>query len=821
MPTLEDVAGEMSFLDGAEPPADFLGARPREGDTVDINPPGLAWPPEAGSVAFDLELAPGAASPEPDFEAQGALRFHGLRLNLHALAQPLREGRWCWRYRCRLRDGRVTDWSVVRRFTIAPDAAKVPVTGVAELVAMLGDAHPRLYARPETLPSLRRWVLGQGERWDRLAGVIDAKLHHPLMAEPPPYPGDQWDVRLWRKYLRQARNMSSAADYLGFGYLITGDCRYGRRLREWLCLLSRWDPEGTSSYRYNDEVGMPVLFTLARGYDCGYQALNEEDRGLVRRALTLRTEEVYRMFRRKNPYEVRPYDNHATRTINFLGQAALSLLGEVPQAEEWLDYVLKVYAAFYPPWGGPDGGYSQGPMYLAAYLNWMLQFLHLLENATGIDFHQKPFFRNVGEFILYAEPHFARVTPFGDGMTRGPSRLSQLNMYRLAQKFRQPRYQWHAQRMSPPPAKEETVPTDLLEFLWHDESLPCAPPREPARCFFSVGVVAVHSNLTDPGEDVYLLFKSSPFGAWSHGYAEQNSFYLHGFGQPLAIPSGYYPWYGSPHHTRWTQQTRAHNSVLVDGRGQASGNRASRGRVDRFVSSERFCYFRGDAAEAYGGRLTRFHRHVLYVRDPAGGPGWFVIADDLEAPEPATFQWLLHARSRMKVDSRSQAVTIEEEGAGLVVKFLFPHGLAFEQTDEFDPPPEAARVGREFPPQWHLTASTAVPRPQAGFLVVLEPCRAGKRPRLRCTEVAGEPGGRPAVRVEDGEAEVLIGMRGGAAGEVTVGGVRTDARFFALERRPGESVARGLLCDGSFLEVAGTEPLRWEGRRTAAVQLPR
>ena len=168
-------------------------------------------------------------------------------------------------------------------------------------------------------------------------------------------------------------------DYLGFGYLVTGERRYGRRLREWLCHLSRWDSQGTSSYAYNDEVGMPVLFTLARGYDCGYEALNDEDRGLIRRALTLRAEEVYRMFRHKNPYEVRPYDNHATRTINFLGQAALSLLGEVPQAEEWLDYVLKVYAAFYPPWGGADGGYSQGPMYLAAYLNWMLQFLYFLE----------------------------------------------------------------------------------------------------------------------------------------------------------------------------------------------------------------------------------------------------------------------------------------------------------------------------------------------------------------------------------------------------------------------------------------------------------
>ncbi len=832
MPTMQEVAGEQSFLDGATPPADFYGAAPADGAEVGINPPGFSWVPERGSVAFDLKVSRTA-----DFSGPEVLRFTDLKLNLHALAEPLAQGRWHWRYRCHLQDGHSTPWSITRSFSVSADAPRLPIPPVSEIRAHLAGERPRLYARPHTLPALRQLIQSKPEQWAGLEDVIERKLDHPLMPCPAPYPGGEWNVDIWRGYLGQARSMSSAVDHLSFGYLMTGEKRYGERLREWLCHLSRWDPEGTSSYRYNDEVGMPVLFTLARGYDCGWGLLSDDERELLRTALTRRAGEVYRMFRSKDPYEVRPYDNHATRTINFLGQAALSLLGEVPQAEEWLDYVLKVYVAIYPPWGGDDGGYSQGPSYLTAYLNWMLQFLHLLESATDIDLHQKPFFRNVGYFFLYAVPHHARMIPFGDGMTRTPSRTAQLNMYRLAQKFREPAFQWYAEQIAAPAATVETMPMGLLEFLWHDGTLSAFPPQElpRARAFGSVGEVAIHSQLSEGSDGVYLLFRSSPHGAYSHGYADQNSFYLQGFGQALAICSGYYPWYGSDHHTKWTWQTKAHNSILVNGEGQVTRTRASRGRIDEFFTSDHFDYCRGDATEAYGGRLQRFLRHLLYVREP-GGPGWFVIADDLETPEAATFQWLLHALSEMSIDQAGRAVTVSEGEAQLHVSFVAPQALTFQQTDRFDPAPESSNAQQDFPAQWHLTASTTAAQKQGGFLVLLQPQRSkagspcptreavGRNvtpppsvPRLTYERV--DAPGWLACRVCRQDTETLVGMRvAGAAesGEVLrINEVATDARFFALTRRPTGGQAKVLLVEGSELSAQGTPLVSWDGPRTA------
>jgi hypothetical protein len=830
MPTLRNVVETGSFLDGSPPPADFLGARPQDGEKVGINPPGFAWVPERGSVAFDLEL-----SPTPDFTGGRVHRFSRLPLNLHALSEPLTLGKWYWRYRShveagggaagspgRPQSGRtgVTPWSVTRSFTVEAGAPKVPIPPVAVLKERLRGARPRLYARPETLSELRRRRETDARRWLALQATIEGKVAHPLMPEPLPYPNEEWNVDIWRDYMNQSRNMSSAVDHLSFGYLMAGERRWGERLREWLCHLASWNPDGTSSYKYNDEVGMPTLFVLARGYDCGHDVLTDEERAKVRLALARRTQEVYRMFREKTPYEVRPYDNHATRTINFLGQAALSLLGEEEQADEWLDYVLKVYSAFYPPWGGDDGGYSQGPTYLSAYLNFMLQFLQILENATGIDLHQKAFFRNVGYFILYADPFFAQMIPFGDGTTGKPGRSTQLDMRRLAQKFREPAFQWWADQLALSRSTVETTPEGLLEFLWHDEALVGRRPTDlpSSRCFFSVGEAAMHSDPTNAEKDAYLLFRSSPFGAWSHGYADQNSFYLHAFGKALAISSGYYPWYGSPHHLQWTWQTKAHNSVLVDGEGQVAGTRASRGKVEEFVATGHFDYCRGDALEAYGGRLTRFLRHVLYVRE-TGGPGWFVITDDLEAAQPATFQWLLHALNRMAVAEAKAEVGIEAEGAGLRVAVLAPRDVTFAQTDRFDPIPE-----RDFRPQWHLTVSTRSPVQKTGFLVLLEPVRAAS-PGLACEAL--EAPGWLGCRARSGDTEMVVGMRLGGSGgpaaaspDLAVAGVRTDARFFALKERRGEAAAQALIVAGSYLEVPGRARVSWTGKRTRGAQPP-
>ena len=114
-----------------------------------------------------------------------------------------------------------------------------------------------------------------------------------------------------------------------------------------------------------------------------------------------------------------------------------------------------------------------------------------------------------------------------------------------------------------------------------------------------IGWVAVHSALRDADNDVWVLFKSSRFGSFSHSHADQNTFQLYAYGRALAIDSGYYPSYGTPHDNLWTRQTQAHNGILVNGRGQPAHMWEASGQVESFERHGIITLIRGQAGGAY------------------------------------------------------------------------------------------------------------------------------------------------------------------------------------------------------------------------------
>lgn len=127
----------------------------------------------------------------------------------------------------------------------------------------------------------------------------------------------------------------------------------------------------------------------------------------------------------------------------------------------------------------------------------------------------------------------------------------------------------------------------------------------------------------------------------------------------------------------------------------------------------------------YGGRLARFQRHVVFVKpSPASsssGP-FIVLYDDLEAKEPSTFQFMLHALQEFRIDEPKSRLIVEQPRAGVEVQYLSPTALTFRQWDGFAPPPT-----REFPNQWHVEASTTDNLPAFAMLTVIVPYRVGQR----------------------------------------------------------------------------------------------
>ncbi|MCD6361782.1 MAG: heparinase II/III family protein [Armatimonadetes bacterium] len=346
-------------------------------------------------------------------------------------------------------------------------------------------------------------------------------------------------------------------------------------------------------------------------------------------------------------------------------------------------------------------------------------------------------------------------------------------------------------------------------------------PRSPmdlpqSRCFFSTGQACMHTALWSGQRDVQLLLRSCPFGGISHAYADQNTFTLDAWGEPLIIASGYYPFYGHPHRVKWTVTTLASNSILVNGEGQPHPwNWDAKGEISNFVTTDGADYAVGDATRAYPGLLKRYLRKVLFVRPlQTGGPTLIAIHDDLLAEEPSSFQWLLHSLEKMNVDDQARRVTITRGESACRVSYLMPEGLTFSQTDQFTADP-----GPGYDKQWHLTASLDEKAAGRRSLIVIEPFRQarGERP-LSVRRVEGE--GCVAALLTDGDTRHLLLFATADEARVPAMNLVTDAEAAALTLR-GDKVVSFFAAGASKLTVGETRLVQTGDRRDAVASIPK
>ncbi|MBM3890044.1 MAG: hypothetical protein FJ388_13085 [Verrucomicrobia bacterium] len=438
-----------------------------------------------------------------------------------------------------------------------------------------------------------------------------------------------------------------------------------------------------------------------------------------------------------------------------------------------LEYcLLQFWSPYYPPFGGEDGGWTDGPYYWGWYWNVYARLCAMIERATGAAVGERPLTRNAWQYKLYGNPPYSKMSPFGDGQSFPADRPQ--TMFVLGAWLRNPYALWYAEQF-------KFRPGGLTAFLFQPGDLKSRAPDDlpQARCFRDAGLVAMHSALADGARNVQVLLRSCPLGSISHGYADQNAFVLHAFGEPLAIASGYYDMGNSPHQRAWARLTKAGNCITVDGEGQPVHDAGARGRIAAFASNDYAHYAMGDARAAYAGRLKQFDRHIVYLRPRDGDEAMVIIADDLESPKLARFQWWLHALEEMQVDETRASVTIQRGAARLRVQLLAPAKLRLEQTGKFPVAPNEAVKGKNYPDQWHLTAHADEPAAQRQFLTVLLPFREGAEASLPAVRLLD---GRNcnAVELRTARARHVVMFRGAdQKGAMEAGGLRSDAKVFA------------------------------------------
>jgi len=654
-------------------------------------------------------------SQDPDFPESKTITAKELRWAMFNPHTELPAGRWHWRYLV-YSDATLQHKSQVYSFTV-PASARISVTPAADkMLAACRRSHPRILITADELDAFRKRVKSSGQAKPIIAAANRYTSREPPTEESgrPEHRGkNSYENASFTKWASKAlgNQVSAAVGSLTRAYIITGDKKFGRAALRYAVRVAQWDPDGVTNYKVSDFADGACLRAMALAYDSCYDLLSQSEKLQLQSAIATR---AGRMFSRwHNNLETRVFSAHIWQHIlHEFTEAAFATLGDIADAELWAGYVYELWLARVPLLGGDDGGWANGNNYFGTNFVTLISMPTFFERLTGVDFFSHLWYRNTIYYMIYTWPPYSSPDGFGDGgEARSQTPLSRLAFADvLARKFNDPYGTWYVNKSLE--ATRTTIENDA-SLRWHRLHSGYDNARTfsevsfdlpQARLFGDIGVVTMHTDLANTANNLMLAFRSSPYGSFNHAHADQNAFAIMKGGTALAIPSGYYgPSYGKPHHAQWTRATKANNCILVDGQGQKIRSAAAVGAIIDFKDTAGYSYVAGDATPAYMGRLNKWVRRILFLR-----PGLFLLLDEIEAPKPSQYQWLMHAFEKMEI--HGNRVTSHRRGATLNVTLACSLGLNFEQTDQFDTPynygiPKAYHL--EKANHWHVTAETA------------------------------------------------------------------------------------------------------------------
>ncbi|MFO7902165.1 MAG: DUF4962 domain-containing protein [Pirellulaceae bacterium] len=682
----------------------MLFPRPHDGVALGISPPGLAWLPCPSAASYRVEV----------FKEDGQRLYsqNAGQSPVHCPDEVFPAGTYAWDVVALDENGNGMARRGRQSFTIRENAVALPWIEPADLLSRVPAEHPRILYPKSNLDAVRSTLSStRATSWD----ACKAAAERALTKGVPEYPTyhqieDPVTRRLeYKKYFGYFRGyVNGALMDLALAYLMTRQEKYADAAKKILLEITAWptdDDDVTSvSAKWGDEPGLSFSKCAHIAYDWLYDALDENEKSAVFKMCRERAGQTFRRLQRRD-YLTYPGTSHDGRLIAYLTDMSLAMGRETPDAKTWLTYSLKALLTFYPHWAGIDGGWAEGTAYGLWYNTFYIPAFEGLRQLANYNLWQRSFFKNVRYFFFYCTANHGEIRPFGDSAEKGGPGVRRGSGYAELMAFHAHRYDdpyigWWVKQIP----GYQGGSTGFLSLL-HEDELPAQTPTDipNARAFNSVGWAGLHSDVSDPQHDTCLIFKSSPYGSVSHSHADQNAFAIMKGGHALAIPSGYYgPSYGKPHHAQWTRSTKANNCILVNGEGQKIRSAAAEGAIVDFEDRPGYCYVAGDATPAYTGKLREWVRHILFLR-----PGLFLLLDEIEAPRPSQFQWMLHAFEKMNL--ANTRITSQRQDATLDVHLACPQELVLSQSSQFDTP-----YNQGIPPayheqvadHWHVTAET-------------------------------------------------------------------------------------------------------------------
>ncbi len=355
-----------------------------------------------------------------------------------------------------------------------------------------------------------------------------------------------------------------------------------------------------------------------------------------------------------------------------------------------------------------DGhSFSQSYAYSLAYIGEIPYLLQLLEAGLGQDaFRQNSWFEHIVEWYTYALRQDETFIRFGDYFCSGSifgSGYPYRAMAAVAARYKNGVARWWTEKFNVSGAEPDT-------FIFHDRDgvAPVEPDTLPRTHFFPTMGTAIARG--DFKQGTVAAFKCSPVYLHNHCHRDQNQITIYHKGE-LAIDSGAYDGYESPHWKNYYTRTIAHNTLVVHDpdefllmRGWKLANDGGQRQVNipdwtprriEDVSKEcfrdgtilgyredaRFSYVCGDASNCYNkDKLKRFVRHTVFVLDwPHPKAVTLVVLDEVTlAKAGLTPRILLHTVNEPAIDGAH--VSTANGGGKLDMHVLQPAAFKLEKV---------------------------------------------------------------------------------------------------------------------------------------------
>lgn len=617
--------------------------------------------------------------------------------------EPLKPGKYRWNLLCGEEE---RGW---QEFVISENAVVILRKDAETVFCAVPDVRSRHLFFKEDIPGILKKRKAETEVLKR---NIEAACARELPKPPLFYSFE--DGLPYREYFGEYReycdrDMVACA----LGYALLGDEGAGKKAKELLLTICSWNPDGPCAVNapWNDEIGLSNARCIPAVYDMLYDILTDQQRYIAEKTIIAYAEQCEERLRALD-FAENPGDSHAGRLPAYLGEAALVLKGSTYIKEEilirWLSYALEIYGGIFPFYGTADGGWAEGPFYASSYTKWYLPFFMAVERFADVRFLDRPFYQRLPQFLLHFAEKERENHPFGDGYWCGSEDPEWKGF------FAQNPFRLYAERFGPEEARikaEQYAAPELFELHLLDVFLP--ERRMPERgltgeacamaVFEGAGLASCQTNVADQAHGTGLLVRASRFGSVSHQHADQGSFALIRNNKVLITPSGYFGrCWGTKHHRNWTKTTKAHNCILVNGRGQETDSFRAAGRFTDWKHEENKRFFlRLDLREAYP--MLEFYERSFELTEKE-----LVIRDEIRSKEACEISWLLHMLDRPAL--QEDGTLVLEHGGERAVVFPdkafcgTPDITGRFGTDVNEGVEEAFRVSME--DQYHVTFIT-------------------------------------------------------------------------------------------------------------------